>query len=101
MALYRSLVIPAGSWGGVKSSPDSDTIRQTGCGPSSSDPSKIMQVWLIAALLFLGLIAINISFFMCACAIRRDVTRRFDDLQRRLETRATDLVNLLFDTRHS
>jgi hypothetical protein len=65
------------------------------------DPSKIMQVWLIAALLFLGLIAINISFFLCARAIKRDYTKRFDDLQRRLERRATDLVNLLFDARHS
>jgi uncharacterized membrane-anchored protein YhcB (DUF1043 family) len=60
-----------------------------------------MTPWLVAALLFLLLIALNVSFVLSARAIRRDVTRRFDDLQRRLESRATDLVNHLFDTNHS
>jgi hypothetical protein len=56
-----------------------------------------MTPWIIAGLLFAGLIAINVSFFLCARAIKRDYTRRFDDLQRRLERHATDLVNHLFD----
>jgi hypothetical protein len=56
-----------------------------------------MAPWIIAAVLFIGLIAINVSFFLCARAIRRDQKKRFDDLQRRLENHATDLVNHLFD----
>lgn len=60
-----------------------------------------MASWIIAGLLFIGLIAINISFFLCARAIRRDHKKRFDDLQRRLESHATDLVNHLFDANRS
>ena len=41
-----------------------------------------MTPLIIAAVLFVGLIAINVSFFLCARAIRRDHKKRFDDLQR-------------------
>ena len=58
-----------------------------------------MTVWLIAALLFLGLIAINVTFVLCARAIRRDVTRRFDEIQRRLETRANSIVDHIFNAK--
>ena len=60
-----------------------------------------MKPWLVVSLLFLALIGLNVSFFICARAIRRDVTKRFDELERRLESRATDLVNHLFDTNRS
>lgn len=56
-----------------------------------------MKVWLLSAVLFLGLIALNVSFVMFARAIRRDVTRRFDDLERRLESRAQAIVDHLFN----
>jgi hypothetical protein len=56
-----------------------------------------MQPWVLAALLFVGLLALNISFILSARAIRRDATRRFADLERRLETRALAIVNHLFD----
>jgi len=59
-----------------------------------------MTPWLIASLLFVGLIALNISCVICARAIRRDVKHRFDDLERRLESHATDIVNHLFDAKH-
>jgi uncharacterized membrane protein len=60
-----------------------------------------MTPWVIAAFLFLGLLALNIAFVLNARAIRRDVTRRFDELERRLERHATDLVNHLFDANRS
>jgi hypothetical protein len=60
-----------------------------------------MTPLIIAAVLFVGLIAINVSFFLRARAIRRDHKKRFDDLQRRLENHATDLVNHLFDANRS
>jgi len=56
-----------------------------------------MTPLIFAAVLFVGLIAINVSFFLCARAIRRDHKKRFDDLQRGLENHATDLVNHLFN----
>ena len=58
-----------------------------------------MTVWLIAALLFFGLIAINVTFVLCARAIKRDVTRRFDEIQRRLETRANSIVDHIFNAK--
>lgn len=61
----------------------------------------MMQPWLIVSLLFLGLIGLNISLFLCARAIKRDMTSRFDELERRLESHATDLVNHLFDANRS
>jgi uncharacterized membrane protein len=60
-----------------------------------------MTPWVIAVFLFLGLLALNIAFVLNARAIRRDVTRRFDELERRLERHATDLVNHLFDANRS
>jgi len=56
-----------------------------------------MIPWLISALLFLGLIAINVTFVLSARAIKRDVTRRFDEIQRRLETRANAIVDHIFN----
>jgi len=55
----------------------------------------------MAALLFVGLIAINISFVLNARAIKRDVTRRFDEIQRRLEQRANSIVKNIFDANES
>ena len=60
-----------------------------------------MKPWVIASLLFLGLMALNVTFFLFAREIRRDVTRRFEDLQRRLESRAIAIVNHLFNANHS
>ena len=60
-----------------------------------------MIPWLISALLFLGLIAINVTFVLSARAIKRDVTRRFDEIQRRLETRANAIVDHIFDANQS
>jgi uncharacterized membrane protein len=60
-----------------------------------------MTPWVIAVFLFLGLLALNIALVLNARAIRRDVTRRFDELERRLERHATDLVNHLFDANRS
>jgi hypothetical protein len=60
-----------------------------------------MAPWLIAALLFLLLIALNVGFYLNARAIRRDVTRRFDEIQRRLESRANSIVDNIFDANHS
>jgi hypothetical protein len=60
-----------------------------------------MQPWLIVSLLFLGLIGLNVSFFLSARAMRRDLKKRFDELERRLERRATDLVNHLFNENQS
>ena len=60
-----------------------------------------MTVWLISALLFLGLIAINVTFVLSARAIKRDVTRRFDEIQRRLETRANAIVDHIFNADQS
>jgi hypothetical protein len=60
-----------------------------------------MAPWLIAALLFLLLIALNVGFYLTARAIRRDVTRRFDEIQRRLESRANSIVDNIFDANHS
>jgi len=59
-----------------------------------------MVPWLIAALLFLGLMALNISFVIAVRAIRRDLARRFDELQRRLESRANSIVDNIFDANH-
>ena len=58
-----------------------------------------MTPWLIAAFLFLGLLALNIAFVINARAVRRDVTSRFEELERRLERHATDIVNHLFDAK--
>jgi hypothetical protein len=60
-----------------------------------------MIPWVIAGLLFIGLLALNVAFVISARAIRRDVTRRFDELERRLERHATDLVNHLFNANQS
>jgi hypothetical protein len=46
----------------------------------------------------LGVIALAVGFFINARRIRRDVTRRFEDLEQRLERQATDIVDDLFDT---
>jgi hypothetical protein len=56
-----------------------------------------MVPWLVAALLILGLLGMNITFVLAARAIRRDMTKRFDDLQRRLESRANSIVDNIFD----
>jgi hypothetical protein len=56
-----------------------------------------MAPWLIALLLFAGLMALNVSFVMAARAIRRDMTRRFDELQRGLERRANSIVDHILD----
>ena len=50
-----------------------------------------------ALLVILGVIALGVGFFINARRIRRDVTRRFDDLEERLERQATAIVNDLFD----
>ena len=71
------------------------------CAWTGDWSGAMMQPWLIVSLLFLGLIGLNISFFLCARAIKRDMTSRFDELERRLESRATDLVNHLFYTNRS
>jgi hypothetical protein len=60
-----------------------------------------MTPWLIATLLFVLLIALNVGFFLNARAIRRDVTRRFDEIERRLESRANSIVDNIFDANHS
>jgi len=60
-----------------------------------------MAPWLIAGLLFLLLIALNVGFFLNARAIRRDVTKRFDEIQRRLESRANSIVDNIFDANRS
>ena len=56
-----------------------------------------MIPWLIAGLLILGLLGLNITFVLAARAIRRDMTKRFDELQRRLESRANSIVDNIFD----
>ena len=60
-----------------------------------------MKVWLIGVFLFVGLLALNISLILSAIAIKRDVTKRFADLERRLETRAFAIVNHLFNANRS
>jgi len=60
-----------------------------------------MKVWVISAVLFLGLIALNVSFVMFVRAMRRDVTKRFADLERRLESRALAIVDHLFNANRS
>jgi len=50
---------------------------------------------------FLLLIALNVGFYLTARAIRRDVSRRFDEIQRRLESRANSIVDNIFDANHS
>jgi hypothetical protein len=60
-----------------------------------------MIPWLIAALLIIGLLGMNIMFVLAARAIRRDMTKRFDELQRRLESRANSIVDNIFDANHS
>ncbi len=51
----------------------------------------------IVLLAVLGIIALAVGFFINARRIRRDVTRRFEDLEERLERQATAIVNDLFD----
>jgi hypothetical protein len=60
-----------------------------------------MAPWLIAALLVVMLFVLNVGFVLNAHAIRRDVTRRFDEIQRRLESRANSIVDNIFDANHS
>jgi len=60
-----------------------------------------MVPWLIAALLIIGLLGMNITFVLAARAIRRDMTKRFDELQRRLESRANAIVDNIFDANRS
>jgi hypothetical protein len=60
-----------------------------------------MVPWLIAALLILGLLGLNITFVLAARAIRKDMTKRFDELQRRLESRANSIVDNIFDANQS
>ena len=60
-----------------------------------------MAPWLIAAFLFVLLIVLNVGFVLTARAIRRDVTRRFDEIQRRLESRANSIVDNIFDANQS
>jgi hypothetical protein len=50
-----------------------------------------------ALLVVLGVIVLAVGFFINARRIRRDVTRRFDELEERLERQATSIVNNLFD----
>ena len=56
-----------------------------------------MIPWLIAGALFVFLLAMNITFVLAARAIRRDMTKRFDEMQRRLESRANSIVDNIFD----
>ena len=56
-----------------------------------------MPLWLMAALLVLGLFAMTVTFVIAAHAIRRDMKQRFDELQRRLESRANSIVDNIFD----
>ena len=56
-----------------------------------------MVPWLIVTFLILGLLGLNITFLFAARAIRRDMTKRFDELQRRLESRANAIVDNIFD----
>jgi len=60
-----------------------------------------MLIWLIVVGLFVGLLALNVTFLMTVRAIRRDATRRFDELQRRLESRANSIVDHIFDANRS
>jgi uncharacterized membrane-anchored protein YhcB (DUF1043 family) len=60
-----------------------------------------MLIWLIVVGLFVGLLALNVTFVMTARAIRRDMTTRFDELQRRLESRANSIVDHIFDANRS
>ena len=55
-----------------------------------------MLIWLIVVGLFVGLLAVNVTFLMTVRAIRRDTTR-FDELQRRLESRANSIVDHIFN----
>jgi hypothetical protein len=59
-----------------------------------------MIPWLIAAALFVVLMGMNITFMIAARAIKRDMTRRFDEMQRRLESRANSIVDHIFDAKH-
>jgi hypothetical protein len=43
------------------------------------------------------LLALNVSTILAARAVKRDVTRRFDEMQRRLEKRANSIVDHIFD----
>jgi hypothetical protein len=52
---------------------------------------------IIVAALFLALLALNVSTILAARAVKRDVTRRFDEMQRRLEKRANSIVDHIFD----
>jgi hypothetical protein len=74
-----------------RASLDRDSILLTG---------DEMVPWLIAAGLFVVLLGMNISFVIAARAIRRDMTRRFDELERRLESRANSIVDHIFDAHH-
>jgi hypothetical protein len=66
-------------------------------GSATGTGGNTMPPWLIAFILFGGLMALNVSFVMAARAIRRDMTRRFDELQRGLESRANSIVDKIFD----
>ncbi len=59
-----------------------------------------MVLWLIAAALFVVLMAMNITFVIAARAMKRDMTKRFDEMQRRLESRANSIVDHIFDANH-
>ena len=59
-----------------------------------------MALWLMATLLVLGLFAMTVTFVIAAHAIRRDMKKRFDELQRRLESRANSIVDNIFDVDH-
>jgi hypothetical protein len=56
-----------------------------------------MAPWLIVSGLFIGLLALNIAFVLAAREIRRDVKRRFDEVQRQLERRANSIVDHIFN----
>jgi hypothetical protein len=58
---------------------------------------KKMIPWLIAGALFVFLLAMNITFVLAARAIKRDMTKRFDEMQRRLESRANSIVDNIFN----
>ena len=59
-----------------------------------------MVPWLVVWLLIVGLLGLNITLVLAARAIRRDMTKRFDELQRRLESRANSIVDNIFDANH-
>ena len=51
----------------------------------------------VVLLAVLGISALAVGFFINARRIRRDVTKRFEDLEERLERQATAIVDDLFD----